>query len=1193
MSISVFKYLVLLVVAIPFIGHSQFYNIANYGLDKGLSQSQILGMCKDHNGYLWIGTFGGGVNVFDGRDFAQFTKKDGLPNNNVWGIIQDTKGVIWLTTEKGVAQYDGNTFKVLSKKDGIGSDVVWNIMEDSKGQVWLGTDGSGACVYDGQSFKLLNKETGYQFSRINRIFEDSKGRYWFGTFEEGLAVGNGENFTYYKESTGFINDLVNDFWEDSNGRIWVATYSGIAVFEADLSSYRTITGIHNIGDYEVTRIFEDSYSNLWIGTFGGGVIYTSIDEDSPDLLGDGFTIKEAEGLGGNFVVDILEDRSGSIIMGLDGGGLSIYRGDVFRHYTKTHGLSSNVVMAVTVDKNGNVWAGFDGDGMSKIILNKKGHGFEVKHFGEESHTAGDIVNKLYTDSRGNVWAGNNNGLVKYDGKSFKKYTNEDGIPFEAIHCFLEDQKENMWVAGEGGLFKVSHGDLSDTNNIYFFEDEVVKDASVWDLKLDKSGIIWIATSDGLVKYVSGDFHLYTVKDGLKDNACTSLALDKLGRIWVGSEDGIAMFDGKEFVTYDEDQGLSSNNVYLLEFDNDHSLFIGTEKGLDRFVFDDDMKLLSIENYSSPEGFIGIECNSGAIATDKDGNLWIGTIKGLTRLDPKSIRSTAYHPEVNIKGVELFFGKEDLHDYAKEQSLWNHLPVNATLPFDKNHLTFNYIGVDFTYPGKTVYQIKLQGFDAKWQDVKSKTEITYSNLQAGDYVFKVRAIELGDDWHGAQTDEFSFRILAPYWQTWWFYTICALLAGAGIYAYTNFKTRQLKSQKIILEAEVKERTKEIEAQKEELQELSLVASKTDNYVVFLNGNYQITWVNDGFTRITGYEIGEVLSKTLNEVFFVGQTDPERIKRIQSNFGVIDSFSEELIIGTKENEVLWISMEISSIRDENGQIEKFIILGKNISERKQTEEFMKQKNRDITDSLIYAKQIQEAIMPKKEILHGLVNDSFVVYKPRDIVSGDFYWFTKIHDHLVIACADCTGHGVPGALISMIGNEFLHKVVNQAEITSPNLALTELDKEITRALHQKGGDTKSKDGMDIALCEINLKTLELHYSGAFRPIIVLRKDGLTLLTPDRFTIGGHEVKDKYFTSQRIQLEHGDSIYLFSDGVTDQFGGERGKKFLLKRFKKLILDIQDLSMPDQGDRIHDEFEKWRGQLEQIDDVCVLGVRV
>ncbi len=258
----------------------------------------------------------------------------------------------------------------------------------------------------------------------------------------------------------------------------------------------------------------------------------------------------------------------------------------------------------------------------------------------------------------------------------------------------------------------------------------------------------------------------------------------------------------------------------------------------------------------------------------------------------------------------------------------------------------------------------------------------------------------------------------------------------------------------------------------------------------------------------------------------------------------------------------------------------------------------KSKDIQDSINYAQRIQQAILPSFEKIDAVLKNYFIYFQPKDIISGDFYWHASLRttpkDKLsqqivVIAAADCTGHGVPGALMSIIGSAILNQSSTNVDVNTPAEALMFLNKELTKNL------SAIKDGMDIALCAINMETLQLQYAGANNPLYIVQQKKLIEIKADKKAIGAdtENAASKTFTNHVIQLQKGDTIYLFTDGYADQFGGQQGKKFKYKQFQELLIEIQDHSMEEQKTIIKNCFEKWKGNLEQLDDILVIGIRV
>jgi len=272
----------------------------------------------------------------------------------------------------------------------------------------------------------------------------------------------------------------------------------------------------------------------------------------------------------------------------------------------------------------------------------------------------------------------------------------------------------------------------------------------------------------------------------------------------------------------------------------------------------------------------------------------------------------------------------------------------------------------------------------------------------------------------------------------------------------------------------------------------------------------------------------------------------------------------------------------------------------------------KNQEITDSITYAKRIQTAILPPTGLLNDYLNDGFIYYEPKDVVAGDFYWLEHIEGEVLFAAADCTGHGVPGAMISVVCHNALNRAVREFGLVEPALILNKVKELVIETFELSKEDVK--DGMDIALCALNKEKTQLNYAGANNPLWIVRKSESLKVESDKGEFNNYElstcdftlyelkadkqpiskhINDAPFTNHKVEVQKGDSIYLFTDGFADQFGGEKGKKFKYKPFKELLISIQDKSMDEQSEIIKKEFHNWRGDLEQVDDVCILGVRI
>ena len=270
----------------------------------------------------------------------------------------------------------------------------------------------------------------------------------------------------------------------------------------------------------------------------------------------------------------------------------------------------------------------------------------------------------------------------------------------------------------------------------------------------------------------------------------------------------------------------------------------------------------------------------------------------------------------------------------------------------------------------------------------------------------------------------------------------------------------------------------------------------------------------------------------------------------------------------------------------------VLYKNNKERVKSNILLTMKNKEVMDSITYAQRLQNAILPPAVVISENLKESFILYMPKDIVSGDFYWVENIGNKTLFAVVDCTGHGVPGAFMSIVAYNALNQAVNQHKLIQPAEILNQVNIDISNTLHQSE-NIDVEDGMDIALCLLDKETNELEYAGAHNGLNLLQKGELKVIKADKFSIGSQKAKGKSFTNHQFLLEKGDYIYIFSDGYADQFGGDNERKFMYKKLRQLLIDNSMLSLDQQKENLIRQHHNWKGNLEQVDDICIMGVKI
>ncbi len=1061
---------------------AQTYDFHNFNVEDGLAQSQILSMFQDRYGNIWSGTNNGGVSKYDGNKFTNYTENDSLINNVVFSISELKNGNLLFGTNGGLSILNGKKFTNISEKNGLISNHVYKVMEDNSGTVWIGT-AKGICQLKNNTIIPFTTDTLLNQAKVFCMYQDKANNIWFGTIGNGAIKYSisSKKFSYYNIAQGLQNNFVRAINEDLYGNIYLGTNSGINKITTEGKLEKAnIPGQENIA---FTAIIPDNKNNLWLATSEGVFKYN------------GFTFRKynsKNGLASDKLMCGLLDREDNFWFGTDGFGISKFTGEAFVSYSSKDNLPGDYIKCIFQDSKKNIWMGVKDFGVvcltKEKIVNYKCNIKDIKN-----SLADNDVWVIAEDKKGIMYFGTRAGLSIYDGQKFHNYSKKDGLPEENILSLYVDEENTIWIGTTAGLcyFKNNKFVPIDETNTKKFE----KNIPVYYIYADRNNSIWLATENGVIKYDHNSFQRYNKSNGFTDKRVISVLQDRSGYLWFGTDEGVFYYNYTTFENININKGLAANKVYLLLLNKDF-LWVGTNNGIDKI----DLQLLhsnntiKIKHFGKEEGLKGVECNSNSQMQDDQGNLWFGTIKGATVYNPNYDKINHKEALTRITGIRLFFQNADLdlNKFSKGIDNTTNLPLSLVLPYDKNHITFDFIGVCITNPNKVKYQFKLDGADEDWFPPTSKTEVTYSSLPAGEYTFHLKAMNNDGLWNEKDVT-FKFTILPPWYKTWWFYTLIAVVAFGSIYLFIVVRTRNLQNAKIELEQEVELRTFQLRQEKEKV---------------------------------------EIVNKAVTE-------------------------------------------------------QKAII---------------EAKNHDITDSIKYAKNIQEALLPPLQNLHNELHDAFVLYLPKDIVSGDFYWFAKRNKKRFIASVDCTGHGVPGAFMSIIGNTLLNEIVSDKNVTQPAEILNELHAGVKTALKQSGDTVNERrDGMDIALCSLNEEGTILEYAGANRPLWIFRKnknivETFEMIKSNKFPIGGLEMENetkRTFTNHVIPVEKGDIIYIFSDGYADQFGGAKGKKFMVGNMQKLVADIYQKSIKEQEQILLNNFLTWKGELEQVDDVLVIGFRI
>ena len=1069
--------------------------------------------------------------------FDNYNIYDGLPSNFVWDIEQDKKGYMWFATQLGVSRFDGYKFENFGIDKGLPSNDVRCIYSDSKGNIWFGTHGGGLSRYDNYHFTNFGEKEGLCNDDIDVIFEDPDGGIWATSVQDnssGISRIYDDSVVNHSKSNGLYNHFVLCNHTSKDNHIWFGTRGGYVVFSVSGSKSKIIkTGLE---EEIIWSIAEDYDGNIWIGTQGGGIfkyvkdlgnavaipnpfsdiILSVVNNDKGDLwfgtYGNGafklnlrsndFNI--IEGTEEQTIKDILPDKSGRLWMIAHWEGIYLIEEELVLHIKSSNDLLDNSVNAIDVDREGNVWFATI-SGVSKfgkkpfeiyteefglpqkeilaVLADAKGRIWTGTYLGparldpaKNIITNYDIKNpyspdiySLYEDKQNNIWMGTYMGMTRYADGQFDLIRDTiwdlEGEANNFASDFLEDINHNLWIAHSYGLCRYS----GDRCYNYTVGDGLPSDQTR-ALAIDKNGNIWIATSNGVVIFSNNEFEVINTENGLSDNNCNDICVDLNNNIWVATENGLnkIVWDGviKSLDNITTGSGLASNAILFVERDHNNHLWIGHYQGLNRM----NLNTGQITYYGELEGFTPLECYDRAVSVDKHNRVWVGTDNGLVMYHPKYDTISGIKPETYITRVSLFNDTTDIFSFSSGIDSVTGLPASLILPYNKCNLVFEYVGIHFALPEKNSYQYMLRGYDDKWSEITTKTTTDpYRKIPHGNYTFLLRAANSDGIWID-EPETFSFVIKPPFWQTPVAYVLEVLLILAILYLVVRLRERKLQQDKKILAQKVKERTIEIEKQRDQ-----------------------------------------------------------------------------------------IALQ----------------------------------NKEITSSIMYAKRIQSAVLPAEDLIERLLPQHFILFKPRDIVSGDFYWITEKDGKIILVASDCTGHGVPGAFMSMLGVSLLNEIINNVKELSACEILNQLRSNVKKTLSQKGRQDETKDGMDLVLCIFDFDKGKVQFAGAYNPLWLIRDNELMVFKGDKMPIGIYVGAERPFTCHDIKIKKNDLIYLLSDGYADQFGGPDEKKFKSGNLKELLLQIHKKPFSQQKEILDKTIEDWKGDLQQIDDIMIVGLKI
>lgn len=1065
--------------------------------------------------------------------FSHITADQGLSMGVVNCVLQDSRGFMWFGTQDGLNKYDGYNITVFKHNpvdsNSLSNNFIYSLYEDKNGVLLIGTSGGGLDEYN-------------------------------------LITGKFKHHTSRSEiNNSLSNNNIRAILEDREGIIWLGTDEGLNSYDRKSNRFTRYlndeNNVNSISNNNAWCLHQGEDGRLWIGTYGGGL--NSFDKRTGkfetyfELDKHGNLLYENS----NKIRSIYEDKEGVFWLGTYGEGVQVFdpkSGKFLKSIRKENSsLSNNQVMSIAENVNGILWFGTYGNGVD--VYNKKNGSFRHLVFDEKNSSGlnNNQIKCIFYDNVGTMWVGTEGGGVNahFQGsnkfKYYKKGSDSDnGLKSNTVLSLLEDSDGLLWIGtANGGLTT-----LDRATNTYQHYPQLSTGStnSILSLCEDREGNIWVGSwGSGLSSYNKKTKKIISYPEFDPVNSATVMCIfeDLKNNIWIGTYGGGAyVYDKstKKFKNYSTENGLNDDNIFNIFEDSKNNIWIATESGgVNKFnpatgifkAFVRDEKKNSISSNA-------VNCTF----EDKQGNIWFGTTNGLNKMDPKT------------EHFDHYFEKDGLpNDY-----------IYCILADGKGNLWMS------TNKGVS----KFNPF------VKNENGSAFRNYDVND---------------GVQGLEYN--------QGAYFQSESGEIFLGGVNGFNTFKPEKITDNPNIPSVRIisyKRFGKEVNLDTAIYDKKYLELSWRDNFFSFDFAalDYQMPGKNKYSYMLEGVDADWSPPSTQHYASYTELSGGDYVFRVRAanNDGVWNNEGATLVIHikppfwkTKWFFVLCVVFIIScfwgffkyrtnAIKRENK------ILEEKVEERTQE---LAQKNKDITSSIQYAKRIQLAILPPLEQIYKYFPQAFILYKPKDIVSGDFYWFGLKNGKKIIAAVDCTGHGVPGAFMSMIGHNLLNQIISENGITEPDQILNLLHRGVQNALKQGTNIVDTSDGMDLALCTIDEKNSELQFAGAFRPLFIINNGKLEKIEPDKYPIGGSQLEaERKFRSNTIKLNKGDTIYMSSDGYADQFGGEKGKKFMVKRYNELLLSVQNKTMQEQAIELEHTIESWRGNYQQVDDILIIGIR-
>ncbi len=709
-----------------------------------------------------------------------------------------------------------------SIEEGLAGITVTSVLQDSRGYIWVGTQDGGVSKFDGKEFVSYRKKNGLGDNWINCIFEDRHGNIWFSTENNGITKYDGQEFTQF--NTGLKK--AEKIFSDSTGAILIYTYPtlyklrGDSIVPESKSADLTMQNFFRAGGPKAYKSIIDLRGNKWIATYSGVYLIKKEFVNAADAYDHRILFPLSNDQPDEPATSLFQDREGNIWIGTAYHGLYVFVDGAFSNFENLTALHNAYITGIT--KVGNQYLVGTANGLKLMERDDASNSFTEKHPASKNYTSATQITAIYKNSNNEVIAADeNNRFMRYHN-SLEQFQISEIPDHTIITSITEDALKNLWIATESEGIYIWQNKLI---HKYAESDSLVSD-QINFLYRDTKNNIWIATHGaGIQKFDGKSFTSYSYfENGLINDNISTIVEGPDGLLWFGSEEGgVCSFDGNSFSHYSENDVLSSNAVHSLTFDESGNLWIGLANGIDRLSFDT-AGIVTKKHYDEYDGFTGIKNNLSSIFSDDNGHIWFGTVDGLFRYNPEEDFNINAKPLVEIKDIRLFYEHADFSEYSDTLTFWNHFPVELKLPYNKNHLSFDFAALVYAIPEKITYEVMLNGFDDGWQPQGSNPSITYSNLPPGNYTFMVKAVNAEGVW--SDPVSFAFTISKPFWTTLGFRIFAGICAIVIIWLFYSWRNKRLRNRANQLELQVEERTAELQQQKVKAEDAAERAERSE-------------------------------------------------------------------------------------------------------------------------------------------------------------------------------------------------------------------------------------------------------------------------------------------------------------------------------------------------------------------------------